>query len=264
MNSQLKVYITKSKAASITHMLRIDSTDDDLRSVYKDDLSGILSKPELALLHRTKLFYEDADLDSSKYVKTGPVDTRRYAYEGGIPTYHASPSCERLHSNFKNLEIPPELQDRIDEFRAFCKENRSLYNDDEDRFFTRLGAVFNLRNPPKKVDYANSGTQEMLNLDIDEIERSIDQLLISSECFRNRDEETYKIIRKLGFGSHKAKRREPEDSPIHRWDAYKADLKSMLREYYRVKLNPDLEFSGPLLDGLGFKPCNECFKKPSF
>src|SRR5690606_19298990 len=42
---------------------------------------------------------------------------------------------------------------------------------------------------------------------------------------------------------------------------YKRPLKKLLIEYYRVKLNPDLELKGFLLDQLGFKPCGKCYNE---
>jgi hypothetical protein len=39
---------------------------------------------------------------------------------------------------------------------------------------------------------------------------------------------------------------------------FKKPLKKDLIEYYRLKLNPDLEMKGYFLEKLGFKPCGHC------
>ena len=42
-------------------------------------------------------------------------------------------------------------------------------------------------------------------------------------------------------------------------EKFKRPIKDMLRNYYRVKFNPELEMEGYLLDQLGFRPCSHCF-----
>jgi hypothetical protein len=41
-------------------------------------------------------------------------------------------------------------------------------------------------------------------------------------------------------------------------DKYKKPIIHYLREYYRIKYNPDLAMESYLLDTLGFQPCNVC------
>jgi hypothetical protein len=41
-------------------------------------------------------------------------------------------------------------------------------------------------------------------------------------------------------------------------DKYKTPTKGMLVDYYRVRFNPDLQFSGDLLEQLGFLKCYHC------
>ena len=38
----------------------------------------------------------------------------------------------------------------------------------------------------------------------------------------------------------------------------KTNLKYLLIEYYKIKINPDLSIEGKILDNFGFKPCSNC------
>ncbi|WP_188630997.1 hypothetical protein, partial [Oceanisphaera marina] len=192
-----------------------------------------------------------------------PQDTKKYVFEGGNPTYHTNKKCERFTSNFINLEIPPEIADKGDEsikrFRAFCKENMDLLVSDESRFKERLSIHFLLKNPPNKISHNNSGSVEFQNLSLEELESLIDQLLEDADAFRNRDKDTAKLIRNKGYGTDRAKEAKIEGNPLFIWhNKYKTNLKRLLQEYFRVKLNPDLKFEGELLEQLGFKPCHNC------
>ncbi len=49
---------------------------------------------------------------------------------------------------------------------------------------------------------------------------------------------------------------------LYKYDnKYKVPLKRLLIGYYKISLNPKLNFSAPLLEQLGFKKCYSCKKR---
>jgi hypothetical protein len=258
-------YITNSNFCKIIDnslyaKLRIKSLDD----IYKVDLGHILSKPEQALLAVYKEACEDPDAISKMYKKVPErVDTGKFVYEGGRAAYHSSLSCEVLHRDYFNIEIPVEIRHRgrkeIDRFRVFVKENIGLIDSDEPVFMRKLEAAFFLKNPPKQIRTPNSGVTKIENLDLEALEARIDQLLIDANDFRNSDGETRIKIAKLGYGTHRVEEAKLEGTALYTWhNTYKGGLKTLLKHYFRVKFNKNLVFKGSLLDQFGFKSCTYC------
>ena len=263
MNSN-KVYITTSNWYSIVREIDTSGHQFDQKSLYKSDLSKILSIPELNLLCKLKEAFESEDFILERYKKLkNREDTKTFVYEGGTPSYHFSESCKKLNSNFLNLEIPAEVKSRgdseINKFRSFCKSNMDLLNQDESAFITKLEAHFFLVNRPQKISHANSGHMNIENLSLPELEEAIDNLLIDADIFRNQSDQVRAKIKNMGYGTHKIKEAKVEGSTLNIWhNDYKERLKALLREYFRVKLNPELTFEGGLLEQLGFNPCTYC------
>lgn len=236
----------------------------DLEDLYKSKLSHILSRPELALLRSYKAILESSPLKLESYKPISEkADTKTFVWEGRPPAYHSKPSCEKLRSDYQNFEIPPEIRDKGDseiaKFRKFFSEHRSLIKDDENKFIDKLEAVFFLKNRPISIFANNSGWLATDNIDLEDLENTIDLLLHDAEEFRNKDEVTKLKIRNLGYGTHRQKEAKEKGTILYIWHhEYKQELKNLLTHYFRVKFNPDLVFSGLLLDTLGFKRCGHC------
>jgi len=236
----------------------------DLEDLYKNKLGHILSRPELALLSVFKEACESPGLVFEAYKRIeGRPDTKKWVWEGCAPAYHSSPSCERLHSDYRNWEIPAEIKQRGDSeiarFRKFFSEYRSLLETDELKFITKLDAAFFLKNPPKSILSINSGLNNIDNINLKDLEERIDLLLVDAEKFRNMDDSTKSKIDRQGYGTHRLKEAKEPGSILHTWhNEYKKDLKDLLCHYFRIKFNRDLGFSGMLLDRLGFNRCGSC------
>jgi len=260
------VYITKSNFESIVHDLGVkDSASFDYSKLYIKDLSFILSTKEMRPLFNIMKSYENVDFLEDMFIKVQPKkDTQSYVFEGGAPAYHYDPGCPRLHSKFRNLEIPPEIKysGRVNNFRDFCKKNMDLLESNPKEFYKRMDAVFILKNPPEYLEYANSGLQNIDNMDLEQLCREIDKLLEDAKNFMNINEPTYKTIKSLGYGTHAVDEAKIPGNPLYIWhNKFKANLKKFLKAYYRVKLNPELKFSGKLMEQLGFHSCNHCRPK---
>jgi len=260
------VYITKSNFESIIHDLGAkDSASVDYSKLYTKDLSFIFSTKEMRPLFNIMKSYEDVDFLKDMFIKVQPKkDTQSYVFEGGAPAYHYHSDCPRLHSKFQNLKIPPEIKHsgRAYKFRDFCKKNMDLLDNNPEEFYKKMDAVFILKNPPEYLEYANSGLQNIENMDLEQLCREMDNLLEDAKNFMNRNESTYKTIKALGYGTHVVEEAKNPGNPLHTWhNKFKVNLKKFLKAYYRVKLNPELKFDGKLMEQIGFHPCSHCRPK---
>lgn len=262
-------FITKSNAKSILFeidLLKVGNIPTD--GIYPGDLSA-LSESERRWLAAGKMFYEDFEF-FVKYAykkKAKPVDTRRYVYEGRMPSYHADRTCGNLLSDYFNFAIPVEIQnqgkDGVDIFRVWFRANEQLLQVDTPRFITRMELEFRLRNPPTvtSLEAPNSGIEEIQNLSLDQIRDDIDTLLEDAEKMRSSGDQSSRIIRLYGNLAHKPFDDEETNRILKEWLSLKQKIKSMLLEYFKVSFNPDLRFEGMLLDQLGFSQCRSCHLK---
>jgi hypothetical protein len=274
MNSNL-VYVTKSKISNVLKAVDLYRSNIDINNFYKVNLSKILAIPELKLLAVYRDILQDPEnLLLDQYVKKEFIDSKRYVFESIYPSYHQNNRCDRLTSAFENYEIPAEIRAggdaTVDEFRKFFKDNLELYNNDYERFVFKASLQFKLQNAPKKIEYINSGIEEVIDATIEGIELHIEKLLKKMESFRTTSDEHIKEIVSFGYATYKAKSRdrdgklcrklEQEGSIISQWHDYKNQLKHLLKEYFRAKLNPEFTFNENLLEQLGFRPCAHCCK----
>ncbi len=272
------VYVTKSKINNLLREIDLKRSHINTNNLYLSDLSQILSIPEMELLALYRDIVENPEsLTLNKYVKKNHVDSKRWVFESIYPSYHKNDRCERLQASFENFEIPVEIKVKgdleIDEYRRFFKKNINLYNRNYEAFMAQVQLKFNIKNPPKKVDFENTGSEAIFNASCSEIEQKITTLLSQMENFRNLNEENQKEIRDSGFATHKAfemdekgvkiKKVNIDGSIISQWHNYKNELKNLLKEYFRIKLNPEFLFDVNILEQLGFKPCNSCYDKES-
>ena len=80
------------------------------------------------------------------YQRVEIVDNYKYVFEGESPCYHHREDCPRLHSEFRNYEIPQEIRARgiewIEKYRVWFKENLYLLEGREDVLEMRIYAAF--------------------------------------------------------------------------------------------------------------------------
>ena len=260
--ASLDVYVTKSNSLKIATFSSIKGSIEDFENLYDSSLTFLLSTPELNLLYAYKETISNPEHIFQAYKKWKPIDTKKYVWEGGTPAFHSTPECERLHSQYINLEIPPEIQSRddaeVEKFRRFVKANYALLEDNEPLFLKRLDARFVLRNPPKSVKASNSGLTTLRNFDLHELKKEIDNLINSAQVFMEKDHDTLNIIKNKGYGTHIVKEAKIADHPLNIWHKYKTDLKGLLKQYFLVRFNPEMQFDKTLLEQIGFMPCSNC------
>ena len=256
------VYITKSNGLKIVSDLGLNGTKEEFECLYDKSISFILSTPELNLLHIYKKLCSHPKDAFSAFKKVQKRDTKQFVWEGGSPAYHYTKNCTRLNSEFTNLTIPIEIQEKgdfeIEKFRIFVKEFKGLLEQNESKFLDKLEVHFLLKNRPKSVKFHNSGVEGFVNYDLSELKEKIDKVIDSSIGFMNSDKETLKLIKSKGFGTHKLKEAKDPDHKLYTWHNFKIELKELLRQYYRVRFNPELKFEKSILDQIGFHPCKEC------
>ena len=270
------VYITKSNSTRILKKLDQNKINNLKGELFKTPIYFFSRYEKLQLLGLRELWKDPTKFIEDYYVKVHIIDTYKYVIEGKAPAYHSSPDCERLHSDYRNYEIPEEIQRRgyeeIRRFREWFKTNSYLL-DKPDAFAARLNAAFGIVVNPKAIAIENSGLEEFNNLSLEEIEQRIDNLINDACQYINKADAVERRIinrfQKVTYRAHKPESLQDDSTPCTDEEIkrilckfekdFKNPVKELLKEYYRVLYNPELEFENTILDTLDFKPCRLCF-----
>lgn len=201
-------------------------------------------------------------------------DSKKYVFKENQPAYHTDEGCERLHSDFRNFELPQAIIEKgdleIERFRKWFRENYHLLEDPVS-FVFRLKMAFNIEYNPKAINYENSGFDELKNYSIQELENKIDLLVREAGRYFYAEEKNTKILRAFGKFSGRAFLDKPLEGNYTGYSdyevrdflkdyhkKYKLPIRKLLIEYYRIKFNPDLKFAENYMEVLGFKKCGCC------
>lgn len=204
--------------------------------------------------------------------KETPNDTKNWVYEGISPAFHNNPTCDRLNSDYINFLIPEEIkkqgENKIQEFRNWFKQNEHLLKSNLNLFLETLKVTFNLAKIPDGLLKKNGGFTFQNNFDLETLETQIYELIQKAYEFYNQNATHTYVLDNYGIN---VQNKDPKDIPfvfinyseskkiLEEFEqTYKLPIKYYLKEYYRVKYNPKLEFQGKLLEQLGFKPCRRC------
>lgn len=238
----------------------------------------LFSKHETnSLLAIQELFKDPQKYFNQIYNPIVTYDTKKYIFKEKKPGYHSFSDCKLLNADFTNFLLPLEIIERGDEeiekFRNWFIENYNLLEDPA-KFTMRLELAFKIKYNPKAINYINSGIEEHENLTIQEIENRIDDLLKAAGKYYYESQKNTTILKIFGKISGCAftntslyknytgySNEEVIDFLKEYHMKFKVPLKKWLIEYYRVKLNPDLQFAENILESLGFKKCGCCKKK---
>ena len=269
----MEAYITSHNAQKIIN--RNNFKDIYLSGeVYKYKLYIFSKNEENSLLAIQELFKNPEKYFKEIYNPMVVFDSKRYIYKEKQPAYHTSKSCERLHSDFTNFELPIEIIERgeaeIERFRAWFIENRYLLENPV-TFVMRLELAFKIKYNPKAIYYENSGFSELNNYSMEQREKEIDTLIKDAGRYYYANDKNTSILRFFGKYSGCAFSEKPLYNNNTGYSDYevksflkdyhmkfKVPIKRLLIEYYRVKLNPKLEFAETYMDALGFKKCGAC------
>ena len=273
-------YITNSNAEQLISSLQIKDLNLAGR-VYKINLE-FLNKFDTNLLLATKLFFQNPEeFYTEKYVKhSRKHDAESYVYEYEFgPAYHATHDCKRLLSDYVNYKIPVQIKikgtEEISRYRKWFEGHEHLLENKPQQFLNYLYANFNVQISASalallRAEYKNSGAIEMDNIDLDTLESSIDELIKDANSFSasngvimakyvkhtylwNKPDQLF-----IGYGSYS----DTEIREVLRTfeTKFKQPLIKKLKEYYRIKFNPELELKSDLLSQLGFVSCQTCHK----
>ena len=270
------VFITKFNANRI--LQEIDTSKiETVLPIYKTNIY-IFNKLELQLLSAYQLLMQNpTELITKYYKKIEVKDSLRFVYEKKQPAYHLSLECPNLHSDFQNFEIPEEIRekgrDEILRFRNWFLQNSYLLEEKPDVFEMRLSMAFNVKINMKAINYSNSGVHEIEDLSLVDIENKIDNLVKEAGRYYYASPENTKILKKYSKRTFLARRGEMlsdndtglSDDEVRKFlldyeERFKLPIMHYLKEYYRMKYNPDLSIDEKLLNFLNFRPCVACVK----
>lgn len=271
------VFITKFNLDRIIDnydLEKIDFTDELYFGLIPIEIFNDFEKRQLLAL---KAFYKNPEgFLKANFMAVNTRDTKAYVVKLGPPAYHFNPNCERLLSNFHNYRLPSEIKRRgneiIDEFRNWFEENKHLLQERPEEFVQKMKNKWKIENGLKEVSYKNSGRQNFDYFELDEVEGEIDQLLLSFGQFYFHDMMHMKIMKKYlkrAYLLDKLVRPKPfKDTDFTKEEIervlgefnnkFRGKLKHLIKEYYRLKHNPKLEFSSSILEKLNFLPCKSC------
>ncbi|HHQ4507686.1 hypothetical protein ACQ2HG_18240 [Aeromonas hydrophila] len=185
---------------------------------------------------------------SSRNVRELVSSKIRYAFRDYT---YGSNSSTRLRFDFKEPRVTRIDEDGVEFIQGTISTD--LYNEIthiNNQHGNILGHLFDI--------IPNSGMFSYENLSLDSIESKVNELLESSERFRNSDEFIQRKIDNITYADiNTLKRKVGEKEKI--WvGTYKEPLSSLIQNYYWIKFNPSLSVEKSVLDSLGFKPCRRC------
>lgn len=272
-------FITQFNASRISRQIDFDKFDVD-QELFKRRIY-FLSKYERAELLAFRTLVKDQEFFVEHVYTPIPMEASGkyvFEYDGQKPSYHELPTCVLLHRDFQNIQISEALRERLIErkvslkaFRAWAYEEllHLFHKRDWEAIAFRIESKFLVpvsRNDV--VQYDNSDAISVENMALDELEHKIDRLIVNAGRYYYDHPEILKQFSKISFLYKKKEPIEGNDTELDDkqlkaflkdyHERFKRPLIYMLKQWYMVSFNPDLEFKGNLLDQLNFKPCSKC------
>lgn len=251
---------------------------------YKTDIF-FLNKKDITELLFVKLFLESPVEALEIYQPIINRDTYKFVFEGGHPAYHKSKECDKLILTYVNYWLPPEILRRAKDeggetkmkhvaqmFRSWFVRNQDVYKKDIKVFKRDLQLRWGVNNI-EEINFSTPRIAMLENYELNELEKIIDDLIRQSKIFFVKNPEKQNIIQRYQKHTYRWQEKyrvETDGLDIseeelrsflrHYEETFKLPIIKYLREYYRIKYNPDLSFAGDLLDRLNFKACSHCFE----
>jgi len=263
-NNDENFYITQGSFRKMINSLDIkfgEITVELCQQYYENDnLRPLLGNKDIEFLFLTKILFSGSNEDFLLRNENKFINNRFIFDNTSNPKYHSNIACEAMNNNYKNFLIPPEIQFRGNEeiikFKKFASDNKHLLRDNEQRFLNRLEVTFNLRNPPKKLEYTNSGSYEISTQTLDEIKNLIKKYVSEANELMNKDKSVYLSRYKPHSNQHT-----DSDGLKHWLDILRPDLMSALFSFGVKKYGSgEIKFAKSLLEMFKFEPCSICFK----
>ena len=271
----MRVYITRANSMKILRKLDYNNLNIE-GIVYSKPIFFLNKREEQALLAYKEFVMNPERFIEEVYQKVEVIDNYRYVFEGESPCYHRREDCNRLHSEFRNYEIPQAIRekgiDAIIQFRTWFKENLYLLDGREDILEMRIYSAFGVHVKAKEIVKENSGVRAIVNYDLNELEEKINDLIKKAGKYYYASPKHTQILKQYSKYAFLGTYSEPlydnrtgyKDEEVKAFlvdyeERFKRPIIESLYNYYRIKFNPELEMEGQLLDQLGFRPCGHCF-----
>jgi hypothetical protein len=284
-------FITRNNFDSIVHKL----TKSDLDPAY----IATLGKPWFSNLynlslkeHRRLLLYKGLHYNPEplvKYLKSNKEDTFVYLYEADKSSYHKTTTCPNLTSPFHSPKVPEmvrtggDSKNEVIRFRKWYIQNNRIPKEFWEPFYkTDSVQEQKLQEEIAVMDSkhaTNSGVKEIKNYSLQELYQKIQFVIEETSKYY----QSCSLLEKAALNQYKCNsqagyldkylndnRTGMSDEELKTFlrdyhETFKEPLFQDLIEYYRVRFNPKLEFSGTLLEQLNFKACFNCHKiRPAF
>lgn len=260
-----KYHITLSSYKSLTyhfHVIVNDVTVALCQQNYNNDkLRDLLNDDDIKLLWMTKVLFDESKKDFIEKSRLKTLNMNLLFDTNTTPKYHKNSDCESLRNNYINFEVPPEIKFRGDSeilrLKKFANEHKELLREDESKFIEKLTAQFFLVNPPKKLEYVNSGRYEFSKLSVEEVYTKSIELTKKAVDLMNNNRTVYDK-------RYKPARLSKNDSEeLTYWlKDLKPKLMEALYQYGIKKFGPsDFSFEKSFLERFGFEPCRLCLKE---
>ncbi|WP_132053119.1 hypothetical protein [Pseudocnuella soli] len=269
-------HITISNSKKMIRKLDALTLDSIAEEIFERDIY-FFSKRERANLKGIRELFRDPERFGLDYYKPIEVkDSKKYVFPERQPSYHRDRTCQRLHSNYKNFEIPVAVRERgdagVEAFRIWFTQN-NCHNLTATEYIQALQLKFPYVGGinPRSIELDNTGNVTQENYSLEGLLTKINQIL--DEC--DKYFEDNKAIRNLivryqkwtflafTYGTIKDNNSGLSDEQLrdflYKYElTFKTPVKSLLVEYYRIRFNPELEFEGKLLEKMGFSQCRHC------
>lgn len=269
-------YITQYNASRILKDANLQNIKIKNRGIFRRSIYFFNNFEETFLKVYQEMLENPDEFFSKVYSKfEEPKDNYFYLTPPKPPSYHEKSNCSFLNSDYKNFEIPKEIRKKgnvqAEEFRKWFATVQYLFDKDPEAFQVRLQARWGILVSIAEIAGINSGVSDIKNYDLETLVSEIDKLLIEARKFRYSCSKHDEILKRFQKKAYLALKEDPIDDNSTSYSDeeikvilkefelnYKRPIKSLLTEYYRVSLNPEMKFEGKLLDSIGFFPCSSC------
>ena len=271
----MRVYITRANSMKI--LRKLDFSNLNIEGVvYSKPIFFLNKREEQALLAYKEFVMNPEKFIEEIYQRVEIIDNFRYVFEGESPCYHRREDCERLHSEFRNYEIPQTIRERgldeVQRYRAWFKDNMYLLDGKKDVLEMRIYVAFGVHVRAEEIIKDNSGIKTIENLELNHLEEKLNDLIKEAGRYYYKSIKHTKILKQYSKFAFLGTYNEPlynnntgysddvvKELLVEYEERYKKPIIDMLYNYYRIKFNPELEMEGYLLEQLGFRPCVHCF-----
>lgn len=243
------------------------SIDKIFSVIYEKNLSEFLNQKEATRIYLQKQII-DKNFQSVRVVKK--EFTRDYTFSVTPPKFHKDKDCVFLKADFSNYLVPPAIkalgEEKVREFQEFCESHKKEFEGKpDDVFWARVGVKFNIHINPERVDYYNSGIENIEKISIDDLREKINETISTLLWFLESGPKKNTIIAfryapSIKFALSKIQDEESKNE-IMEFFKLKANLANFLFELYKKQSGRN-SYILPitLLNACGIQACKGCFR----